>query len=76
LRLAVGAGWLTVVVAEMIAVRSGLGYLINYAQVVYRPDLVFAGIIVIGLIGLLFDQGLRFLRQRMCRWQDGLVIDT
>jgi ABC-type nitrate/sulfonate/bicarbonate transport system permease component len=76
LRLAVAAGWLTVVVAEMIAVRSGLGYLINYAQTVFRPDLVFAGIIIIGAIGLILDQGLRLLRRRMCRWQEGLVIDT
>lgn len=76
LRLAVGAGWLTVVVAEMIAVRSGLGYLINYAQTVFRPDLVFAGIIVIGLFGLLFDQGLGWLRRRICRWQDGLIASS
>ena len=42
LRLAVGAGWLTVVTAEMIAVRSGLGYMILYAQMTFRPDQIVA----------------------------------
>jgi ABC-type nitrate/sulfonate/bicarbonate transport system permease component len=76
LRLAVGAGWLTVVTAEMMAVRSGLGYLIMYAQVTFHPDVILAGILIIGAIGLLFDQALRLVRKRLCRWQDGLVLDS
>ena len=52
LRLAVGGGWLTVVTAEMIAVKSGLGYMILNAQLTFRSDLIIAGIIVIGGIGL------------------------
>ncbi len=76
LRLAVGAGWLTVVTAEMMAVRSGLGYLIMYAQVTFHPDQILAGILIIGAIGLLFDQLLRLVRKRLCRWQDGLVLDS
>lgn len=75
LRLSIGAGWLTVVTAEMMAVKSGLGYLIMYAQVVFRPDLIVAGILIIGSIGLLFDQFVRLARNGLCRWQDGLVLD-
>ncbi len=73
LRLAVGAGWLTVVTAEMIAVKSGLGYMILNAQLTFRSDLIFAGIIVIGAIGLLADQLVRMVRSRVCRWQEGLT---
>ncbi|SKA15620.1 NitT/TauT family transport system permease protein [Enhydrobacter aerosaccus] len=73
LRLAVGAGWLTVVTAEMIAVKSGLGYMILNAQLTFRSDLIFAGIIVIGAIGLLADQLVRLARSRACRWQEGLT---
>ena len=73
LRLAIGGGWLTVVTAEMIAVKSGLGYMILNAQMTFRTELIFAGIIVIGAIGLLADQGVRRLRARTCRWQDGLT---
>ena len=57
LRLAFGGGWLTVMTAEMIAVKSGLGFMILNAQMTFRPELIFAGIIVIGAIGLLGDQG-------------------
>lgn len=73
-RLAAGAGWLTVVTAEMMAVKSGLGYLILYAQMIFRPDQVMAGILVIGAIGLLFDRMIHSLRRHACRWQDGLVM--
>ena len=73
LRLAIGTGWLTVVTAEMIAVRSGLGYMILNAQMSFRSDLIVAGILVIGVIGLAIDQTVRLVRARLCRWQDGLT---
>ena len=73
LRLAVGGGWLTVVTAEMIAVKSGLGYMILNAQLTFRSDLIIAGIIVIGAIGLLADQAVRMVRAHVCRWQEGLT---
>ncbi len=73
LRLAIGGGWLTVVTAEMIAVKSGLGYMILNAQLTFQSQLIIAGIIVIGTIGLLADQGTCLLRARLCRWQEGLV---
>ena len=69
LRLAIGTGWLTVVTAEMIAVKSGLGYMILNAQLTFRADLIFAGILIIGAIGLLCDTGVQALRSRLCRWQ-------
>jgi len=73
LRLAVGGGWLTVVTAEMIAVKSGLGYMILNAQLTFRSDLILAGIVVIGAIGLLADQLVRRVRAYVCRWQEGLT---
>lgn len=76
LRLALGAGWLTVVTAEMVAVKSGLGYLIMYAQVVFRSELIVAGIVTIGVIGLGFDQLIALVRRRLFRWQEGLVLDV
>jgi NitT/TauT family transport system permease protein len=62
LRLALGVAWLVVVAAEMIAVNSGLGYLIIDARNAgKRYDLVVAGMALIGLIGL----GLDWLVRRM-----------
>lgn len=56
LRIALGVAWLVVVAAEMIAVNSGLGYLIIDARNAgKRYDLVVAGMVVIGFIGWLLD---------------------
>ena len=55
LRLTVSIAWLVVVAAEMIAVQSGLGYLILDSRNALRMDSVMVGMIVIGIIGLLLD---------------------
>ena len=60
LRLAFGIAWVVLVAAEMIAVDSGLGYLIIDARNAgKRYDLVVAGMLMIGVIGLLLDTGMR-----------------
>jgi len=64
LRITLGIAWLVVVAAEMIAVNSGLGFLIVDARNAgNRYDLVVAGMILIGLIGLLLDLGMRQLEK-------------
>ncbi len=55
LRVAIGVAWMVVVAAEMIAVRSGLGFLIVDARNGLRMDLVVCGMITIGLIGIALD---------------------
>lgn len=55
LRLTVAVAWLVVVAAEMIAVQSGLGYLILDSRNALRMDYVMVGMIVIGWIGLSLD---------------------
>jgi hypothetical protein len=56
MRISLGVAWLVVVAAEMIALRSGLGYLIIDARNAgNRYDLVIAAMIIIGVIGLLLD---------------------
>jgi len=64
LRITLGIAWLVVVAAEMIAVNSGLGFLIVDARNAgNRYDLVVAGMTLIGLIGLLLDLGMRQLEK-------------
>jgi NitT/TauT family transport system permease protein len=61
-RIALGVAWLVVVAAEMIAVNSGLGYLIIDARNAgMRYDLVISGMVIIGLIGLALDVMVRRL---------------
>ena len=64
MRLALGVAWLVVVAAEMIAVNSGLGFLIVDARNAGdRYDLVLAGMVLIGVIGLLLDLAMRRLER-------------
>lgn len=71
MRISLGVGWLVVVAAEMIALHSGLGYLImDSRNAGNRYDLVVAGMIIIGLIGLLLDGLMRLLESlKSVRWR-------
>lgn len=70
LRIAFGVAWLVLVAAEMIAVDSGLGYLIIDARNAgKRYDLVVGGMLLIGLVGLILDLLIRRTeRLRFVRW--------
>lgn len=71
MRIGLGVAWLVVVAAEMIALRSGLGYLImDSRNAGNRYDLVVAGMIIIGLIGLALDGLMRLLENlKQVRWR-------
>jgi len=71
MRIGLGVAWLVVVAAEMIALRSGLGYLIiDSRNAGNRYDLVIAGMIIIGLIGLMLDGFMRLLEgMKVVRWR-------
>jgi NitT/TauT family transport system permease protein len=71
MRIGLGVAWLVVVAAEMIALRSGLGYLIiDSRNAGNRYDLVIAGMVIIGLIGLLLDRLMRLLEGlKVVRWR-------
>lgn len=69
-RIALGIAWLVVVAGEMIAVDSGLGYLvIDSRNSGMRYDLVVAAMLMIGIIGLALDFGFRRLEKiKSVRW--------
>src|SRR6186713_961693 len=71
MRIGLGVAWLVVVAAEMIALRSGLGFLIiDSRNAGNRYDLVIAGMIIIGLIGLALDGIMRLLESmKIVRWR-------
>ncbi|HEY4830379.1 MAG TPA: ABC transporter permease [Solirubrobacteraceae bacterium] len=66
MRISMGGAWTSIVAAEMVAATSGLGYVINLAGNYLNTSIVFSGIIMIGLAGLLLDASLRGL----LRWAD------
>ena len=71
MRIGLGVAWLVVVAAEMIALHSGLGYLIiDSRNAGNRYDLVISSMIIIGLIGLSLDGAMRLLEGlRAVRWR-------
>jgi len=71
MRVSLGVAWLVVVAAEMIALHSGLGYLIiDSRNAGNRYDLVIAGMVIIGVTGLLLDGTMRRMeRLRVVRWK-------
>jgi NitT/TauT family transport system permease protein len=64
LRIGLGIGWTAVIVSEMVAVKSGLGYVLWDAYYVGRMDIVIADMVSIGLVGFLSD----WLIVRLERW--------
>ena len=68
MRLALGATFGSLVAAELIAAESGLGWLILTASNYVRTSIVFAGIIVIGLIALLLDYSVVLIERKLIPW--------
>lgn len=68
LRVTMGWAWTYLVVAELVAANSGLGFAILKAQRFLQTDKIFAGILLIGLIGLAIDQLFRLLHRKAFPW--------
>lgn len=68
LRVSCGVAWTYVVIAELVASHEGLGYMILNASRGLYTDQIFVGIVVLGTLGLLFDQALRLLKLWLLPW--------
>jgi NitT/TauT family transport system permease protein len=68
LRLSMGIAWVLVVVAEILAVRSGLGYLLNDAYLFFRNDVVIAAMFSIGMLGFGCDRLVVLVRNHLLEW--------
>ena len=69
LRQAVMQAWLSLVFVELLASSEGIGYLIVWGRQLSQPDLVVAGMVVIGAVGVLLDLALRWLEARLQGWR-------
>jgi len=69
IRLAGASSLLVLIAAEMVGARSGLGYLVNSAQLNFQIPHMYAGIIAIAVVGLLLNQVLVSLERRFSRWR-------
>ncbi|MGL4441514.1 MAG: ABC transporter permease [Bosea sp. (in: a-proteobacteria)] len=69
LRIGLGIGWTAVIVSEMVAVKSGLGYVLWDAYYVGRMDIVIADMVSIGLVGFLSDWAIVRLERWVLTWR-------
>jgi len=68
LRTALGFMYTTLVAAEMVAARSGIGWMVLDASKFLRSDIIFVGILIMGVIAIAIDMGLRRLQSYYLPW--------
>ena len=69
LRIGLGIAWTAVIVSEMVAVKSGLGYVLWDAYYVGRMDIVLADMISIGVMGFISDQIIVLVQNKFLSWR-------
>ncbi len=74
LRVGVAIGWVLVIVAEMLAVKGGIGYTMWTAYQFVRVDLIIAAMFTVGFLGLASDRLLMLVGQHFSRWSTGLRV--
>lgn len=70
LRLSLSRSWMLVVAAELVASTAGIGHRMDWGRQLFQIDVVFMGVLVTGLIGLLLDIAIRGLARRTVAWKD------
>jgi NitT/TauT family transport system permease protein len=68
MRISLGWAWTWLVVAELVAATSGLGYRITTAQRYFQTDLIFGYLLLLGVLGLATDQAMKYLGRRFFRY--------
>ncbi|SEL24027.1 ABC transporter permease [Haloferax larsenii] len=75
IRMAMPIALIVTVVTELVASSQGIGYLIIRAQGSFEYETVFAGVVLISILGIVFDQILARLRERLLFWAGDVSID-
>lgn len=68
MRISLGWAWTWLVVAELVAATSGLGYRITTAQRFFQTDLIFGYLLLLGILGLATDQAMKYAGRRLFRY--------
>jgi NitT/TauT family transport system permease protein/taurine transport system permease protein len=64
LRVSLGVSWMTLVAAELVAATKGLGYMLQIARTIGRPDIIVVGMLVIAGVGAILISGLEYLEKK------------
>jgi sulfonate transport system permease protein len=69
LRISLSFSWMAVIGAELLAASSGIGYLMNWGRQIFQIDIVFVGIITVGIIGFIMDYLAGLVEAYFLRWR-------
>ncbi|MEE1339270.1 MAG: ABC transporter permease subunit [Succinivibrionaceae bacterium] len=69
LRQSLGRMWVTLIVAETIAAKSGIGFMVTNAREYMLMDVIVLGLVIYGLLGIFSDYIARLIERRVLRWQ-------
>ena len=67
LRVSLGVAWMTLVAAELVAATRGLGYMLQIARTIGRPDIIVMGMLTIAGVGAILTGTLEFLEKKFVR---------
>ena len=70
LRISLGWAWTWIVLAELVAATTGLGYRITVAKRYLQTDTIIGYLIVLGILGLITDQAMKLAGRRLFRWAE------
>jgi NitT/TauT family transport system permease protein len=70
LRISLGWAWTWIVLAELVAANTGLGYRISAAQRFFNTDTIIGYLIVLGILGLITDQAMKAAGRFLFRWAE------
>ena len=70
LRISLGFGWMALVAAELVAARSGLGFMIEDSRYLLNSPRVVAGMATIGLLGFVMDRLMRLAERKLLPWRE------
>jgi sulfonate transport system permease protein len=68
-RVAAAVAWLILVVSEQVNANSGIGYMMNEAQILFQTNVIVVGLVTYGALGLASDTIIRAIERRVTRWK-------
>ena len=68
-KIALALSWAVVVAAELVGAQTGLGFMISDAALLFRIPVVFIGIAIIGVIGLVLNAAVNMLENKIVHWR-------
>ena len=69
MRISLGNSWSTLVAAEMLAANKGLGYMILMGRSFGRIDIIMSGMVMIGILGIVFNSIFDVIEKYVLRWR-------